>query len=151
MATLITPYTDINATMRGIHKQVCDSIQFYCDKMPFYNTPQQMFDSLKQMVTYKNDPPGVELLQTVQTLMTDKNYWGIKGAGDCDCFSILILTACCCHNWNEQRIVLAGRSKVAPVHIWTEVKYKGKWYCMDLTQKLFNTHRPYKFIQYLYV
>lgn len=151
MATLITPYTDINATMKGIRQQVLDSIQWYCDNMPFYRNPEQMFNNLKNMVVYKNDPDGVELLQTVPTLMSNQNYWGIKGAGDCDCFSILVLTACCCHNWNNQRIVLAGRSKVAPVHIWTEVKYNGKWYAMDLTQKLFNTTRDYKFIQHLYV
>jgi hypothetical protein len=151
MATIILPYTDINATMRGIRTQVIDSIDFYCNEMPFYSNPEEMFNNLKNFVTYKNDPAGIELLQSVETLLTDKNYWGIKGAGDCDCFSILILTACVCHKWNKQRIVLAGRSKLAPVHIWTEVFWNGKWYVMDLTQKLFNTKREYKFIQYLYV
>lgn len=151
MATLITAYTDINATMRGIRTQVIDSINFYLEEMPIFDDPEQMFNNLKNYVIYKNDPDGIELLQSAETLLTKNNYWGVPGMGDCDCFSILVLTACICHKWNKQRIVLAGRSKIAPVHIWTEVYYKGKWYSMDLTQKLFNTTRPYKFIQYLYV
>lgn len=150
MAIQITPYTDINATMKGIHRQVVDSCGYYCERMPFYDNPEQMYNNLLTMVVYKNDPPNIELLQSVPTLM-EKNYWGIPGAGDCDCFSILVLTACICHKWMKQRIVLAGRSKIAPVHIWTEVFFNGKWHAMDLTQKAFNTTRPYKFKQYLYV
>jgi hypothetical protein len=150
MAVLITPYTDINATMRGIRTQVIDSINWTCDNLPKFSTPEEMFKTLKSMVTYKNDPPGVELLQSVPTLFTN-NYWGIRGAGDCDCFSILVLTCGVCSGFNDQRIVLAGRSKIAPVHIWTEIKYKGKWYSMDLTQPFINSTREYRYTQYLYV
>lgn len=150
MAVLVTPYTDINATMKGIRVQVIDSIAWTMDNMPKFSNPEQMFNQLKSMVTYRNDPPGVELLQSVETLFKN-NYWGIPGAGDCDCFSILVLTACICNGWNDQRIILAGRSKLAPVHIWTEVKYNGKWYSMDLTQPYVNSTREYKFTQKLYV
>lgn len=147
---MITPYTDINATMKGIRTQVIDSIDYYFENLPIFSDPEEMFNNLKSMVVYKNDPPGVELLQSVPTLF-DNNFWGIRGAGDCDCFSILILTACVCHHWNKQRIVLAGRSKLAPVHIWTEVKVGKEWIAMDLTQSFYNTKRDYKYIQYLYV
>ena len=150
MAVITVPYTDINATMRGIRTQVIDSIDYVCENLPSYSTPESMFNSLKSMVTYKNDPPGVELLQSVQTLF-EQNYWRIPGAGDCDCFSILVLTACLCNGWNQQRIVLAGRSKLAPVHIWSEVKHNGKWFAMDLTQPFINSTREYKYKQYLYV
>jgi hypothetical protein len=150
MAVITVPYTDINATMRGIRTQVIDSIDYVCENLPSYSTLESMFNSLKSMVTYKNDPPGVELLQSVQTLF-EQNYWGIPGAGDCDCFTILVLTACLCNGWNEQRIVLAGRNKLAPVHIWSEVKHNGKWYAMDLTQPFINSTREYKYKQYLYV
>lgn len=150
MAVITVPYTDINATMRGIRTQVIDSIDYVNNNLPSYSTPEQMFNSLKSMVSYKNDPPGVELLQSVPTLFED-NYWGMPGAGDCDCFSILVLTCCLCNGWNNQRIVLAGRNKLAPVHIWTEVKYNGKWYAMDLTQPFVNSTREYKYTQYLYV
>lgn len=150
MAVLITPYTDINATMRGIRTQVCDSLDFCANNMPVFENPQQMFENLKLMVTYKNDPQGVELLQSVPTLFQN-NYWGKSGLGDCDCFSILVLSMCAVHGWKNQQIVLAGRSKLAPVHIWTRVSYKETWYDMDLTQPYFNTTRKYKFCQYLNV
>lgn len=146
MAVLRVPYTDINATMEGIRTQVLDSL-FYCkNEMPRFKDPESMFNNLRQMITYKNDPPGVELLQTVGTLFND-NYHGIPGAGDCDCFSILVLAMCAVHGWNDQRIILAGRTKLAPVHIWTQVKFNGVWYDMDLTQTYFNTSRKYKYIQ----
>lgn len=150
MAILRTDYTDINATMRGIRTQVIDSINYCCNELPKFRDPEQMFNVLKTMVTYKNDPPDTELLQSVPTLF-DSNYWGIRGAGDCDCFSILVLSCCIANGWNKQRIVLAGRSKIAPVHIWTEVYFNGKWCCMDLTQSIYNTKRSYKFYQYLNV
>lgn len=148
MAILITPYTDINATMRGIRTQVIDSLEYCVNEMPSFSDPETMFKYLKTMVKYHSDPPGVELLQTVQTLF-DNNYWGIRGAGDCDCFSILFLAMCVANGFNDQEIVLAGRSKSIPVHIWTRVKYNGKWYDADLTQTYFNTTRNYPYTQYL--
>lgn len=150
MAIIRTDYTDINATMRGIRTQVIDSLDYCVNELPKFDNPEQMFNVLKTMVTYKNDPPDTELLQSVPTLFNN-NYWGIRGAGDCDCFSILVLSCCIANGWNKQRIVLAGRSKIAPVHIWTEVYYNGKWFIMDLTQSIFNTKRAYKFYQYLNV
>lgn len=148
MAIITVPYTDINATMRGIRTQVIDSIDYVKNNLPRYRNPEQMFNNLKQMIVYKNDPPGVELLQSVPTLLQN-NYWGIPGAGDCDCFSILVLTCCLVNGWNDQEIILAGRSKLAPVHIWTRVKYNGRWFDMDLTQPYVNSVRNYKFTQTL--
>jgi hypothetical protein len=150
MAQRKIAYKDINQVMKALRSQVIDGLDYYCEKMPFFANPEQMFSTFKNLVKYKNDPSGIELLQCVPTFV-EKNYWGVPFTGDCDCFSIFILTACCCHNWNEQRIVLAGRSKIAPVHIWTEVKHNGKWHAMDLTQPFINTTRNYKFKQYLYI
>ena len=150
MAIITVPYTDINATMRGIITQVKDSISWTCENLPEYRNPEQMFNNLKTLITYRNDPPGVELLQSVQTLF-ENNYWGKSGAGDCDCFSILALTVCLCNGWNDLEIVLAGRSKLAPVHIWTRVKHSGKWFDIDLTQPFINSVRPYKHVQRLRV
>jgi len=150
MAVLKVPYTDINATMRGIRTQVIDSTKFCQEEMPSFRSPKRMFNSLRNMVTYKNDPKGIELLQSVPTLFKD-NYWNIPGAGDCDCFTILTLAMCQVQGWDDQCIVLAGRSKLAPVHIWSRVKYKGNWYSMDLTNALFDVERNYKFKQLLYL
>ena len=148
MAIIKVPYTDINATMRGIRIQVVDSLNFCVNEMPTFDNPEQMFKALRNMTTYKNDPPNVELIQSVETLF-NQNYWGIRGAGDCDCFTVLVLAMCCAHGWNEQEIVLVGRSKLAPVHIWSTVKYNGKRYSMDLTNAYFNIERKYKYIQRL--
>jgi len=150
MATLKIPYTDINATMRGIIQQTVDSLSYCKKEMPRFSSPEQMFVNLKNMVTYRHDPPGIELLQSVPTLF-ENNFHGIPGAGDCDCFSILLLAMCVVHGWNDQQIVLAGRTKLAPVHIWIRVNYGGTWYDMDLTQPYFNTKREYKYCQYLSV
>jgi transglutaminase-like putative cysteine protease len=148
MAIITLPYTDINGTMKAIRTQVLDSLYFCKNSMPTFNNPEQMFNALREMIVYKNDPPGVELLQSVPTLFKN-NYHGIPGAGDCDCFSILVLSMCAVHGWNDQKIVLAGRTKLAPVHIWTQVYYNGAWYDLDLTNKYFNTTRKYKYLQFL--
>lgn len=145
---LRVPYQDINQTLKGIHRQVCDSLQYCANEMPIYPDPRSMFYGLKQLIRYHNDPPGVELLQSVPTLF-EKNYWGMPGAGDCDCFSILVLSMCVVHGWNNQRIVLCGRSTIAPVHIFTQLKVDGEWKTLDLTRPLYNTHKPYKFYQHL--
>jgi hypothetical protein len=148
MAILITPYTDINATMRGIRAQIIDSIDFCINEMPSFNNVETMFKTLKSLTTYKNDPEGVELLQSVPTLIKN-NYWGFSGYGDCDCFSILALSMFVANGFNKKRIVLAGRNKLSPSHIWVMVKVRNKWYDFDLTEPVFNKRREYKFIQYL--
>lgn len=148
MASIIIPYTDINATMRGIRTQVIDSLDFCLNNMPSFSDPETMFNTLKNVITYKNDPEGTELLQSVPTLF-ENNYWGKSGCGDCDCFAILALSMFVANGFNKRSIVLAGRNKLAPSHIWVMVKHRGKWYDFDLTQPYFNTRRSYKFIQYL--
>lgn len=150
MAILITSYTDINATMRGIRTQVIDSLDYCVNSMPKFEDPEQMFKTLKNLVTYKNDPDGIELLQTVQTLF-ESNYWGIRGAGDCDCFTILVLSCCIANGFNNQSIMLVGRSKLSPVHIYSKVYFQGKCYIMDLTNPYINVERKYKFKQELKV
>jgi hypothetical protein len=142
------PYQNIDQTLKGIHRQVCDSLDYCANEMPVYSDPITMFYGLKPLIKYHNDPPGVELLQSVPTLFNN-NYWNESGAGDCDCFSILVLSMVSVHNFGPQRIVLCGRSKLAPVHIFTQVYYKGRWITLDLTRPLVNSHRPYKFYQLL--
>ena len=144
------PYKGINQVMKGIREQIIYSFDYCANKLPTYDTPEQLYNNMLPLLTYKNDPPGIELLQSVPTLF-ENNYWGISGAGDCDCFVILICSMCAVNKIGKQRIVLAGRSKEAPVHIWSEILYNGKYQAMDMTQKLFNSTRKYKYIQYLYI
>jgi len=146
MATLIIPYKDINQVLKGIRTQVLDSLDYCVNDMPSFNNPRQMFEVLKNYVTYKADPKGVELLQTVPTLF-DFNVHGVSGGGDCDCLTILTLSMCWANSFGPQKIVLAGRNKKSPAHIWSKVKYNNKWVDLDLTQPLYNTTRKYKYYQ----
>tara|TARA_R100000655_G_scaffold109244_1_gene163226 strand:+ start:296 stop:748 length:453 start_codon:yes stop_codon:yes gene_type:complete len=146
MAVLIVPYKDINQVLKGIRLQVIESWEYCKTEMPSFNDPETLFNVLRNIITYKNDKNGIEQLQTVQTLF-DNNIHGISGAGDCDCFTILVLSMCWANNLGPQKIVLAGKSKKAPTHIWSKVKHNGKWYNLDLTQPLFDTTREYKLTQ----
>lgn len=148
MAVIKIPYKDLDQTLKGIHTQVNDSLDYCAKYMPIYNNPKDMYYSLLPMIKYKNDPPGIELLQSVPTLF-ENNYWKQSGAGDCDCFSILVLSLVSVHKFGPQRIVLCGRSKLAPVHIFTQVYYNKEWITLDLTRRLYNSHKPYKFYQFL--
>ncbi len=146
MAVLLVPYKDINQVLKGIRIQVIESWEYCTTEMPNFDNPETMFKVLKNLVTYKNDKKGVEQLQTVSTLF-DNNIHGISGAGDCDCFTILILAMCWANNLGPQKIILAGRNKSAPSHIWSKLKFNNEWVNLDLTQPFFDTTREYKYIQ----
>jgi hypothetical protein len=149
MAVLKIPYQDINETLKGLHIQVVDSLDWCAYNLPDYKNPRQMYYDLLPRIKYKNDPPGVELIQSVPTLF-ENNYWGVSGMGDCDCFSVLTLAVGCVHKW-KQRVVLCGRSHDAPVHIFSQVYWEGKWRTLDLTARLYDTHRHYPLKQFLEV
>lgn len=143
-------YQDINQVMKAIREQIIFSYNYCASEMPEYNNCESLYYSMLSRVTYKNDPPNIELLQSVPTLF-ENNFWGKSGTGDCDCFTILICSMCAINAIGKQRIVLAGKTKIAPVHIWSEILENGEYKCMDLTQKIFNVPRKYKYIQYLYI
>ena len=144
------PNKGINQVMKAMREQIIYSYDYCANNMPTYNTPEQLYNNILPLLTYKNDPPGIELLQSVPTLF-ENNFWGKSGSGDCDCFVILICAMCAVNKIGKQRIVLAGRSKEAPVHIWSEILYNGQYKAMDMTQKLYNSTRKYPYIQYLYI
>lgn len=151
MAVLKETYKDINRTLEGIRTQVIDSLEWTAHNLPRFKTPEQLFTYCRQITTYKNDPHEVELLQTVPTLLTENNFHGQAGAGDCDCFTILTLACCITSGWNDNYIVLVGRTKISPVHIYSAVKVNGKLYTLDLTNPYINVERPYKYRQFLAV
>jgi len=148
MAVSKTEYRDINQTMDGIRRQIIDSIEYCCNEMPKFSNPRDMFSFLRTITKYHNDPHQVELLQTVPTLLDD-NFHGIPGAGDCDCFTILTIAMCIAHGWNDNYIVLVGRTKVAPVHIYSAVKWNGEFITLDLTNPYINIERDYPYRQIL--
>lgn len=89
-----------------------------------------------------NDPRGIELLQTFQTMMLN-NYHGIPGAGDCDCFTIAA-TSCFIASGNRCEIILAGNYSDEFTHIYNRVYYGGTYVGFDLTEPFFAYERPYK-------
>ena len=125
--------------------QVIDSLP-YARSLRKFDNPKTLFYYLKERTTYKNDPAGVEYLQTLPTLLKDA-----AGQGDCDCFVIALLALCWVQgaDWHTLQVTLAGRNKKNPVHICCSIKWFGEWYEMDLTQRDFNSIRKYPFTQKL--
>jgi hypothetical protein len=149
---LIKPYRNINDTLRGFKRQVIDSIPYAYQTVPEFNDPRELWTWLKPQLHFINDndsrvpgPKKRELLQTMQTLMA------YDGEGDCDCFVITTLACCIVNGWDGLRIVLVGRDKRAPVHIYTAIYWKGKRIILDFTNQGYNFERPgtppYKFRQ----
>ena len=101
---------------------------------------------MKLITVYHSDPKDVELIQSVPTLI-ENNYWGISGAGDCDCFTVLTIAACISNGWNDNQIVLKGRSKKNPVHIYSSTIVDDQLYTLDLTNTYINTEREYPLTQ----
>jgi hypothetical protein len=146
------PYKSLKHTLQSLKIQVEDSLPFIGDFIPdTIQNPEQLFYFLKDLTTYKKDPVKRELLQTVQTLLSKNNWHGVPGQGDCDCFTILALTACKYLGFEPQKVVLVGNSKFSPSHIYSLVydQSKNRLCSMDLTNPYYDMERPYKFKQTL--
>jgi len=143
-------YKDINRTCAMLREQVIDSIPTAVEVCPKFDNPEQMFKWLRLNTSYKNDPEGVELIQSMGTLLTPYTHRSghhyPAGAGDCDCFTVTTL-ACLYvqgEKWrNNFGFYLLGRSKKAPVHIYSFVNWNGKELIMDLTRPYINDARHY--------
>lgn len=138
-------YKDIDDTMKHIKIQIIDSLNYAKTKVPQMNSPEQCFWWLKKRTSYKNDPSGTELLQSLPTLL-ENNFHGSSGSGDCDCFTIALTSILIANNFKNIKIVLVGRSKKTPVHIYVCIYQKGKRKVLDLTNRepLVERSYPYK-------
>jgi hypothetical protein len=109
---------------------------------------EQIFNHLKSVTHYKEDPSNVELLQSMPSLFED-NYWGTPGTGDCDCFTI---TSCAVLlvNGYKTGFSLYGNGK-QPTHIASDVRLKkgGRLYSMpfDLCAPRIDVVKPYIWVQ----
>ena len=145
------PYKDINDTLQHIRVQIAAGIPWTQENAPTFDNAAACYYWLMDRTTYRHDPPDTELLQSIDTLLTSRNYWHKPGAGDCDCFVIAWLTLFNCSNIKGRAwIKLAGRSKKYPVHIWAGVDDNGRELAADLTQRKFNSERAYPYIQKIY-
>ena len=140
------PYENIEETMIYLKRQIIDSLSFAAQYVPEQvNDARGLWNFLKPRLTFVDDPKGTELLQSFETLMWGSRT-GVSGGGDCDCFVIgatasanIIPIAC--------KIVLAGRERKAPVHIYNLMYYNNSWVPFDLTEPLFGMKRDYLFYQ----
>lgn len=137
-------YKNLQHTLDAMGRQIKDSLDYAQGFVARGTSPKELFWFLKTMTTYKNDPPGVELLQSMPSLFED-NFWGIPGAGDCDCFSIT--AAACCKVLNIPcRLVVVGNSPKAPSHVYVEVKDNGSWVPFDLVNTFYGETKKYRYI-----
>ena len=146
MAHLKIQYPGLASSLDYLRKQVFDSVPYCKKNIPDFDTPKQLYDYLKTKTTYKSDPHNTELFQTAQTLLSN-NYWGEPGYGDCDCFSILCLASLISQGYYNIGIVLAGKNKYTPTHIYIYVDTDTGRKYLDLTNQKFDYQRPYPFTQ----
>lgn len=139
---------NINQVLSGVRQQIIDSVQYCIDNFSGYSNAEQLFQALKSCTTFQHDPPRTELIQTAQTLF-ENNHLGGSGHGDCDDFTVLACACFIANGWSKFDIVLAGRSKVYPVHIYTTVNDGTGWKVFDLTNAYINQERVYPLVQYL--
>lgn len=143
-------YRDINRTVRMLREQVIDSIPTAYDVCPKMRNPEALFKWLRLNTRYKSDPEGFELIQSMHTLLTpyqhrSGHHYG-PGRGDCDCF--VVTTLACLYvqgpEWQKNfGLYLLGRSKKAPVHIYSYINWRGKDLIMDLTRPYINDAKHY--------
>jgi len=148
MAVAKYKYKDIDHTLKQLRRQVVDSYDFAYQTCPEFDNPEDLFYWLKTQVIYKNDPPGVEYLQTMETLYSNDKY-NRAGEGDCDCFVITTLACLKVSGWDDVFIILAGRHKDRPSHIYSGVGVNGDVRYLDLTNPYYDMERKYKFKQIL--
>jgi len=147
-------YTDINRVCQVIRLQIIDSIPYAYENCPQFDNPGQLFKWLRNNTRYKSDPEGYEFIQSMPTLFSNFKHktgkvYGV-GQGDCDCFTVTSIA--CMYVQGEDWIknfgfVLAGRSKKAPVHIYSYINYDGKYHIFDLTQPVIGKVNPYPITQ----
>lgn len=132
-------------TLRSLKEQSLEGVGYMKKQLPSYlSEPSDLFYYLKDRVTYKSDPKGIELIHSPETLFED-NYHKKPGAGDCDDFSMLSIAALKAMGVPEAQIkvCLTGRNKNVPRHIYLSVKNTP----FDLTNDLYGEERNYPYKQ----
>ena len=139
------PYKNLTQVMKFVKIQILESVPFACEVCPDFSPehPEKLFDWLKSWVKYLNDPKGVELLQTMQTMYNRGGY------GDCDCFTITTVACMYACGYRHIDVILVGRKPNNAVHIYTQCVINGERYTFDLTNRYFDTERKYPYKQVL--
>jgi len=138
------PYKSLAHTLKMIKRQALESIPYVRSNIPKGMDTKEIFDYLKERVTYKHDPKGIELVHTPKSLFED-NFHGKPGYGDCDDFTTLGIAALKASGIPEAKIdvVLTGRKKYTPRHIYLAVDGTP----FDLTNDQLGEERKYPYKQ----
>ena len=139
------PYKSLLHTLQSLKGQALEGVNYMRKKIPSYiNKPQDLYYFLKDNVTYKHDPRGIELIHTPESFFED-NYHGKPGAGDCDDFTATSIAALKAIGTPEAKInvVLTGRNKKIARHIYLSVNGTP----FDLTNDIYGEERNYPYKQ----
>jgi hypothetical protein len=142
-------YTTLQRTLDCMQTQIEDSLSFARNFVPRGETPRSLFSLLKAHTTYRHDPPGVELLQSMPTLISN-NFYGIPGAGDCDCLTIAAVS-CLVVEKIPVRIVVVGNTAKNPTHVYCEVLDGGRWTPFDLCSPFYGDTKKYRYLSIIKV
>jgi hypothetical protein len=143
-------YKNLENTLAALKIQILDSLKYAAENLPQVDSPADLWDVLKPLCNYTSDGDG-EIIMTMQTFLdANKNLHRRAGAGDCDDFVVMVC-ACCLVSKIPVKIVLAGRTKIAPVHIYCKVFDGKKWQPFDLTEAYYMSERNYPIKQTLKV
>ena len=138
------PHPGLYKALQYLKLQVIDSLPDVDTYFPYsISSPFDYWLIAKDLVTYKNDPKGIETFKSLATL-AEENF-----LGDCDCFTIMTLAVLEIKTDWPQIVVLAGKGPKHPTHIYSGVNWKGNFISLDLTNPMFNFERNYKYKQYL--
>lgn len=138
-------YISLEDVLIRIVKQAKKDVAWMKTQLPnSVKNPQTLYYYLQTVTSYQDDPKDVELIQSPKSLFT-KNWYGVPGRGDCDCFSCL--TICCLlamgYKPKDIYIILVGRKPKEAVHIFIEVDNQA----FDLTNTFFGEIRKYPYYQ----
>jgi hypothetical protein len=139
---LTIKYPGIKQTLNYLIKQIKDSLAFASEFVRVHriSDARELFNKLKELVTYQNDPQGVEYIQSFQTFA--KNGY----IGDCDCFTVAAVSALYVLGY-KVAIILQARRVNNPCHIMAGFKFNKKWYAFDLTNNTIGYIRDYPLTQ----
>lgn len=121
---LVKDYHSLSDTLLALKRQVADSMSYAKKNIPSFSTPEELYYWMRGKVQYTSDPDGVELLQSLPTLVSGSRM-GAPWAGDCDCFTIASLSALLANGFSPVYVILVGRRPDNAVHIYAGVEDGG--------------------------
>lgn len=117
--------------------------KFYCIENNLHFA-DEVFDNLKQKVTFKHDHRDFEQFMAFPTFVENNDH-GKPFYGDCDDFTIAFLT-CCIALGYEGALIFSGNQKDSPTHVYAGIIVsRNQLAIYDLTESKPYRERLYKY------